>query len=293
MLKAEPFVQQDSLFKLDDWMSQLPGLTAGITSRHDGFSQTPYSSLNMGFHVGDDPSNVLKNRQSASKAIHVPLECWVGTEQVHDSVIQKVTKMDIGKGAKDLESAIKGTDGIYTAEQDVLLTSLYADCVPLFFMSPSRQLVGLAHAGWKGTVGRIGAKMVDLWVKNEGVPSDDIFAAMGPSIGSCCYEVDDYVMERVQQVLPKDKVALVYESKGGGHYMLNLREVNKQILIQSGIHESRIIETSYCTSCSNHHFFSHRRENGKAGRIMSYIGRLKGAESEYPAESVSHSKQYI
>ncbi|MDN4523501.1 peptidoglycan editing factor PgeF [Fictibacillus fluitans] len=287
-MKAEPFVQHDSLFKLADWMIRLPGLTAGITSRNNGSSQPPYSSLNMGFHVGDDPSAVLKNRQSVSQAVHVPLEHWVGTEQVHDSVIRKVTKRDAGKGAKDLESAIKGTDGIYTADQDVLLTSLYADCVPLFFMSPPHQLVGLAHAGWKGTVGKIGAKMVDLWVKEEGVTTEDIFVAIGPSIGSCCYEVDDYVMDRVRQVLPKEKAALGFQPKGAGHYMLNLREVNKQILIQAGIKESRITETSYCTSCSNQQFFSHRKENGKAGRIMSYIGRLKGAESEYPAESISH-----
>ncbi|MCK6256930.1 peptidoglycan editing factor PgeF [Fictibacillus sp. KIGAM418] len=289
-MRAEPFVQQGSMFKLADWMNQHAGLTAGITSRRNGFSKHPYESLNLGFHVGDNPEDVLKNRHSASVAIGAALDHWVGTEQVHQAVIKKVTHEDAGKGAKDLASAIKGTDGIYTAEEDLLLTSLYADCVPLFFLSPQSKLVGLAHAGWKGTVGKIGANMVDEWVKAEGIRPDDIIAAIGPSIGSCCYEVDEFVIMQVNKALPADTANFPYRQIDEKHYLLDLREVNKRILIQAGMKEENIVETSYCTSCNNEQFFSHRKELGKTGRIMSYIGRLKGAEREYPAKSFSHPK---
>ncbi|MDN4073522.1 peptidoglycan editing factor PgeF [Fictibacillus terranigra] len=292
-MRAEPFVQQGSMYKLADWMDQHPGLTAGITSRHNGFSKHPYESLNLGFHVGDHPEDVLKNRKSASSAIGASLEQWVGTEQVHDNIIKKVTKEDAGKGAKDLASAIKGTDGIYTAEEDLLLTSLYADCVPLFFMSPANQLVGLAHAGWKGTVGKIGANMVGQWVDAEGVQPEDIIAAIGPSIGSCCYEVDEFVITKINKVLHGDPAKFPYHQVNKEHYMLDLREVNKMILIEAGMKEENIIATSYCTSCMNDQFFSHRKEHGKTGRIMSYIGRLKGAEREYPAKSFSHTNEHF
>lgn len=288
-MKAEPFVQHDNLFRLDSWNQQYPGLTAGITSRHNGFSGHPYLSLNLGFHVGDNPDDVLTNRESISGKIGVSLEHWVGTEQVHQSVIKKIRQEDAGKGAKDLQSAIQGTDGIYTAEENILLTSLYADCVPLFFMSPVNGLIGLAHAGWKGTVGHIGSKMIEKWVKDEGVQIEDIFVAIGPSISDCCYEVDKRVIDQVKQALPVATSNLPYHQVDDEHFMLNLREVNKQILVHCGIREENITETSFCTSCQNEHFFSHRKEQGKTGRIMSYIGRLKGVTGGHPEESLRHS----
>ncbi|EIT85007.1 hypothetical protein A374_11935 [Fictibacillus macauensis ZFHKF-1] len=270
-MNAEPFIQQGIVFSVQEKMVPV-GLTIGITSRTGGVSVPPYESLNAGFHVGDDPLDVVRNRTLISEAISVPLSRWVGSEQVHEATIQKVTKEHAGRGAKDLQSALARTDGLYTSDPSILLTSLYADCVPLFFISKKNGLVGLAHAGWKGTAAKIGAKMVELWVEKEQVASDDITVVIGPSIGRCCYEVNNYVIEQMKAAASILTPALIYEETSEDTYQLDLKEMNRHILLSAGIKEDNIHVSTYCTSCQNDLFFSHRKEQGQAGRMMSYIG---------------------
>ncbi|AIQ25483.1 peptidoglycan editing factor PgeF [Paenibacillus sp. FSL H7-0737] len=280
----EPFVQGKEtlmLLHLEPWRVKHKEITAGFTGRQGGASKKPYDSLNCAFHVGDAPEDVLTNRRALTKALDFKPEAWTCGEQTHGAEIAVVREADRGRGQKDRTSAFLATDGLLTDVPGVLLTSFYADCVPLYFYDPVHQVVGLAHAGWKGTVAQIAAAMVSKMETIYGSHAQDIIAAIGPSIGDCCYEVDDYVMEHVHRLegdlsKPTETASTVelYRTSDTDEnkYMLNLKEMNRRIMIKAGILPTHIECTSWCTSCNQDLFFSYRKEDGVTGRMTSWIG---------------------
>jgi YfiH family protein len=247
-------------------------IMAGFSTRSGGVSEKPFDTLNLGLHVDDKAKHVLENRRIFSEKIDLPLSQWVCAEQVHDNKVVKVTERDASKGAFSLSTAIAGVDGIYTRSKEVALTSLYADCVPLYFFAPKHGLIGLAHAGWKGTVGNIAKKMIDEWSLKENVPADGVHVMIGPSICDRCYEVDARVIDEVdrlwQHVLEEH---LSYKNVGSGHFLLNLKALNERLLLQEGIRKENILISNYCTSCHPHLFFSHRKELGQTGRMIAFL----------------------
>jgi len=278
----EPFVRMEgagpSLFLLRGWMEETPGLAAGITGREGGVSGPPWASLNCGLHVGDDPEAVIRNRALAAEAIGWDPAAWTCAEQVHGCRVHRVVRADRGRGAEDPESAIPGADAIMTDEPGILLASYYADCVPLLFHDPERGAVALAHAGWRGTVLEIAARTIEAMAREFGSRPEDIRAAVGPAIGPCCYEVDGPVIERalpLAEALAAEGVAplaAMIRLTDDGKARLNLKEMNRQIMIRSGIMPGRIAFSSFCTGCRRDLFFSHRREGGRTGRMASFIG---------------------
>ncbi|MDP4162730.1 MAG: peptidoglycan editing factor PgeF [Bacillota bacterium] len=268
----EPFVlQSPSFFSVTEWENLFPGLIVGMTTKNGGFSQHEFTSLNMGFHVGDDSETVLKNRKLLAKTLSFPINSWVSAEQTHEVSIQRVTAQDKGKGAISYADSFLGTDGFYTNEPGILLTLCFADCVPLFFMAPKKGMIGAAHAGWKGTVHEIAKHMVEKWGQ-EGIDPKEIFALIGPSICGKCYIVDERVITFVRNTLD-DVEKKPYNLIKEGQYSLDLREMNKLIMLKSGIPEENITMTHLCTSCDSDLFFSHRSDLGKTGRMVSFIGR--------------------
>ncbi|MFD9624398.1 peptidoglycan editing factor PgeF [Peribacillus muralis] len=267
----EPFVLLDDQYMfIDSWRQQNLQLVAGFTTKNDGVSSGDFQSLNTGFHVGDRLQDVQENRRILAGKLQFPLDGWVGAEQTHETQILKVTSPDGGRGATDYSSAFKATDGFYTKDRNMLLTMCYADCVPLYFLAPAHGMIGVAHAGWKGSVNGIGRKMIEAW-QSEGIKETEIFAVIGPSICSNCYVVDDKVIDLVQNLL-EDNDEKPYNLISEGQYQLDLKRLNALILQKSGIPRSQIDITSYCTSCDSDLFFSHRRDKGKTGRLMSFIG---------------------
>jgi YfiH family protein len=267
----EPFVlQKKTNFSIKAWTDRFQGLVAGITAKNDGYSKGACNSLNLGFHVGDALLDVIANREKLAEDIHFPLNRWVGAEQIHENRIQKVTRADRGRGSDNYQTSFTGTDGFYTDEKGILLTLCYADCVPLFFIAPERGMIGTAHAGWKGTVKEIAAEMVLLWGL-EGIPPQEIFVAIGPSICKKCYIVDKRVIDLVQNILV-DVDEKPYNLVKDGEYCLDLREVNRLVLQKAGVPEKNILLTGLCTSCNHDEFFSHRRDHGQTGRMLSFIG---------------------
>ncbi|MCK6203877.1 MULTISPECIES: peptidoglycan editing factor PgeF [Bacillus] len=267
----EPFVLKESkFFSIEDWTEKFPGLAAGFSTKNGGNSNGDYSSLNLGLHVNDSVQAVCGNREIFSESIGFPLPAWTGAEQTHETFIRKVSKEDAGTGALDYGQAFRRTDGFFTLEQGLLLTLCFADCVPLYFTHPDSGAIGAAHAGWKGTVGGIAGNMAGVF-KNEGIDPGEILAAIGPSICEKCYIVDSRVVNLVKNRL-EDVDKKPYNQVKENQYQLDLKEVNKQLLMKSGIREENIIVSGYCTSCHEEYFFSHRRDGGKTGRMMSYIG---------------------
>lgn len=266
----EPFIQEEHLFHLKAWEEAFPGLVAGFTTRQGGSSQSPYDTLNLGLHVGDQPAHVLSNREQLARQLQFPFAGWTCAEQVHGTLVMPVTADKRGAGREQLEDALPAADGLYTAEQDTLLTSFYADCVPLFFLDPANRVIGLAHAGWKGTVGRISEKMVKALQQQYSSKPEELLVAIGPSIGGCCYEVDDRVIQHVRDASRNWQESV--EPMPNDKYLLDLKTLNEHILLESGVLSKHISKSGWCTSCRTDLFFSHRREGGKTGRMASFIG---------------------
>ncbi|QHW30361.1 peptidoglycan editing factor PgeF [Paenibacillus rhizovicinus] len=287
----EPFVQQyehdhehdreakgPSLFLLRRWTERYAGITAGFTGRDGGASAAPWTSLNCGLHVGDANEAVVLNRRRIAEALGWPFEAWTCAEQVHGDRVMVVGKADRGKGRESRSSSVGDADAMITNEKNVLLTSFYADCVPLYFYDPVKGVVALAHAGWKGTVLEIARKTVEAMSERFGCVPEDIQAAIGPSIGLCCYEVNEVVLDRViplvrQLNLAQDAVVVPTTE---GKARINLKELNRQIMIKAGILPSCIEYSEWCTGCSTDKFFSHRMEGGATGRMVSWIGISEG-----------------
>lgn len=269
-MTTEPFKQEENLLLLPSWMNMDKRLIAGFSTRLGGVSQEYFTSLNVGLHVSDNQDDVIYNRKIVASKINFDLENWILGEQVHDSKIEEVGKSSSGSGVYSLDDAILGVDGLYTRDKGVLLVSLYADCTPLYFYSKKDEMIGLAHAGWRGTVGEIGPKMIKLWT-NDGVLLEDIKVIIGPSIGKDAYKVDTNVIEKVKQVLePFEKCP--YEEVESGQYLLDLKLLNYLLLRKVGLYDHQIEISQYCTAANTDLFFSHRKENGKTGRMMSFLG---------------------
>lgn len=280
----EPFQLQKSktsegpvLLELKKWTDAYPELTAGFTTRNGGVSSEHFGSLNCALHVLDNEADVIRNRKLVAEACGMPFEAWTCGEQVHGSHVHVVTQNERGKGRMNRTDAIQNTDSLVTDVTGVLLTSFYADCVPLMFLDPIQRVVGLAHAGWKGTVSNIGAATVHKMQEQFDCRLEHIQAAIGPSIGSCCYEVDERVIAEVRRVLEGCQQAervqdVVIRPTSVGHAMLDLRELNRHLLIEAGILAANIECTTLCTGCNINMFYSHRMEGGTTGRMMSWIG---------------------
>lgn len=270
---TDPFIHlHPSYMEIKEWQNIDPNLIAGFTTRLKGNSEEYYASLNMGLHVHDDPNRVINNREILADAIGFPLQNWVSGQQVHGTTIRKVTSADKAMGSTSMDTAIQGVDGIYTDEPGILLTAFFADCVPIFYFSPMHGLIGIAHGGWKGTVGGIGSKMVRNWVEVEGVDPKDIFVTIGPAICEACYEVDQRIIEQVK--LPNNDLKKTpYTKTSETHYTLDLKQLNRQLLLNGGVIDQHIHITQHCTSCETNLFYSHRKEEGKTGRMLGFIGR--------------------
>ncbi len=223
----------------------------------------------MAFHVGDRDEAVLENRRLMCGALEAEMEDMVAGKQVHGTEVCKVTRYQRGKGARSLESAIPDTDALITSEPGLLLSSYYADCVPVMLLDPVCKAVGLAHAGWKGTVGRIAGKAVQSMSECFGTDPLDCLAVVGPSIGPCCYEIDLPVLEQVKKSFNNWREVVCQTTPE--RWQLNLWLANRRALTEAGLKDNNILEAGLCTACNRDLFFSYRAQSGLCGRMASLI----------------------
>ena len=228
-----------------------------VSTRSGGFSSPPYDSLNLGFHVGDEPEVVLKNRKKFASALGVPLESFTFAEQVHDGRVVVVGEELKGRGAFGRDTAVKAADAMVTDVPGVCLTVLVADCVPLLFYHPEKKVVGVAHAGWRGTARLIAQSVLRVFVERFGCSPEGILVGLGPSIGPCCYEVGPDVASLFDGRFLKFR---------GGKTYLDLREANRAQLMEMGVPEGKVEVAEICTCC-NHKFFFSARHSPRTGRF--------------------------
>ncbi|PHV71127.1 hypothetical protein CS063_07295 [Sporanaerobium hydrogeniformans] len=243
-------------------------LVHGFTTRHGGVSTGILASLNLGFNRGDDKEKVYENYQRVCKALEVECSSLVLSKQVHETHIEKVTEEEKGNGF-NRPNKWESVDGLYTRTKGVTLVTHFADCVPLFFYAPGYDIVGMAHAGWRGTVGQIGRKMVELWVEKECIPLSAIQVAIGPSIGPCCFEVDKEVADIFKAVFGEED--FIQNTSKEQKYNIDLWACNKQVLMNCGILEHNIVVSKLCTCCHDNLFFSHRKTKGQRGTLGGFM----------------------
>ncbi|AOT68450.1 peptidoglycan editing factor PgeF [Geosporobacter ferrireducens] len=239
-----------------------------FASRIGGVSKKPYSSLNLGVKTADSRANIQKNYELLFKAINIPIENSVLSDQVHKDNIKIITTADRGKGIIR-DSNIFEVDGMITNEKGIALVTHYADCVPIYLLDPVNKVIGLVHAGWKGTVLRIAQKAILKMQESFGTEPKNCLAAIGPSIGKCCYEVDEPVINKFNQNFTNLSKYVFF--KENNRYNLDLWEANKNQLEEIGILQRNIIISNLCTHCNNHLFFSHRSEEGITGRMAAVL----------------------
>jgi hypothetical protein len=239
----------------------------GFTTRSGGVSRGPYTSLNTAFHVGDNEQSVRTNRQLACEALGLNPAHLVAGRQVHGDRVGVVGKEDRGKGALSDNGSLPDTDSLVTGVAGVPLSSYYADCVPIFLLDPEKKVIAIAHAGWKGTILKIVEKTLKKMTKSFGTDPRVCLAGIGPSVGPCCYEVDEKVMGPFQDSFPRFQDLAA--STSPGRWRLNLWEANRRTLLEAGLGAENIVTSCICTSCHRKQFFSYRAQGGRAGRMAA------------------------
>lgn len=245
----------------------------GFSTRLGGVGKKPYDSRNLALHVGDEPADVIENRKRACRLFNVDIDRIVTCQQVHGTNIVAVTEGDAGVGAFSYDEAFPATDGIITNRPGLLLATFYADCVPIFILDPVKKVVGSIHAGWKGTVAGIGAAALETMTSEYGSDPADCLIGIGPSIGPCCYEVDNPVIDELRGKFTWWQDVICESETGLRH--LNLWETNRRIMREAGVPENNIDMADVCTCCSQDILFSYRGGQGTTGRMGAFV-MLKG-----------------
>jgi YfiH family protein len=251
-----------------EWLEWSDGdLNVAFSTRRGGVSDGCYESLNVGFAVGDDSVRVRRNRELLCAAVGVALDDLVVPAQVHGKHIRAIGSGDRGRGALSPQTAVPNTDGLVTNVPGVPLAVGYADCLAVIVAAhEAGGCAGLAlvHAGWRGLMDGIVARAVRrVW---EYGPAD--FALIGPSIGSCCFVVDEALAMRFAERFGAEVVTNLAD---GWHVDLWGCAVGE--LRASGVASEAIDVAGICTSCDAR-FYSHRRDRGATGRqaAIAWIG---------------------
>lgn len=239
-----------------------------FSTRLGGVSQGIYSSMNLSFTRGDDATAVSENYRRIAKILRCEPDCMVASQQTHTTGIRSVTWDDCGKGIVR-EQDYSDIDGLVTNVPGICLVTYFADCVPLYLVDPVQKAIGLAHSGWRGTVNRMGACMVQRMAEDFGSRPEDLVAAIGPSICRDCYEVSEDVAAEFQKLFGES--AVVTPGRAADKYQLDLWLANRLILEQAGIPAGQIAVTDICTCHNPGYLFSHRASHGKRGNLGAFL----------------------
>lgn len=230
----------------------------GFTTRIGGVSEGYLHALNIGAHRGDSPENVEKNYQILASALGFDLKNAVLTRQIHTDIVRVVTKADAaGLDNRDYPDC----DGLVTNDPGTALVIFTADCTPILLFDPITGAVGAAHAGWRGTAAKIAGKTVEKMVSAFGCKPENIRAAIGPNIGSCCFATDEDVPSAM--LAAYGSAAETWIQQKEQKYYVNLKAINALSLQEAGVNHIEI--SDICTACECDRFWSHRITGDKRG----------------------------
>lgn len=280
-------------------------LVNAFSTRKGGFSKGIYKSMNLGLNNDDKGENVFFNYRAFANAIGINYNNIVISRQEHTTNIRIATEEDRGKGLvkpRDYDAV----DGFITNVPGVALCLLFADCVPVYLYDPENEAIGLVHSGWKGTVGQISAKALEMMKEEYGTAPEKVIACIGPSICQGCYEVSEDLYEAFskeyeeaelneifapgrEEVVPADEEEResVQDEEANKpvktikHYQLDLWKAIRITLQRAGVQPENIHVTDICTNHNPDLLFSHRFTNGKRGNLAAVL-MLKPEPAEDP-----------
>jgi YfiH family protein len=232
----------------------LAGFPHGFSTRAGGVSPSPWDSLNLGGAVGDEPARVERNWRLLEEATGL---AFARVRQVHGARV--VTATGGGPPCEEADAVVSRTAGVAACVA-------VADCVPVLIAHPASGAVAAVHAGWRGTIDRAVAAAVQELAARGGCPPAELVAAIGPSIGPCCYEVSEELAARFEASFGGGVV-----DRGRGGPRLDLWEANARALGDVGVGSQKVERLGRCTACERDRFFSHRRDAGATGRQVAWI----------------------
>ena len=242
------------------------------TSRKGGVSVGNYASFNLSPFSGDNPECFNVNQQILCSKLGIDSEKLIIPFQTHGTEIREINEAFFQLTSDEKSQYLNGVDAIFTQLQKICIGVTTADCVPLLFFDPNKQVVAAAHAGWRGTCARIAEKTVLALIDKFDCNPADIQVVIGPSISAQVYEVGEEVIERFNSAgFDTSRIC----QKRGDSTFLDLWKANQQSLEEIGIATEHIETSGICTYMEHEHFFSARRLGIKSGRLLSGI-MLKG-----------------
>lgn len=239
----------------------------GIFQRHGGCSPEPWKSLNLSTTVGDSKQNVIENRKRIMHVLGFPEDDFYDVWQVHSTTVV------IAENPKSREQNYTQADAILTNKKGIVLLMRFADCVPILFYDPIRCVIGLAHAGWLGTVNKIARVVIEKMKVHYGSRVNEIQTFLGPSISMAKYPVGIEVVKKFKIAFPESWHSFIQEHNGQTY--LDLWKSNEYTLRDAGVEQISI--SGICTASNSQNWFSHRAEKGKTGRfaVLFAIAREK------------------
>ena len=253
-----PFIQHHALkyFQFETMRTR-----HAVFTRRGGVSPEPWGSLNVGGTVGDDLARVKENRLISFRALRCKPESIFDVWQVHsaDAVC--------ARAPRPVDESLRQADIILTDRPEVTLFMRFADCVPILLHDPRKGVIGLAHAGWMGTLRDVAASTVNTMRKQYDSNPADIIACIGPSIGPDHYEIGADVILQVMQKFGDESDQVLESHNGKIHF--DLWKTNRILLERAGV--GKIEAAGVCTACHTDDWFSHRAEKGRTGRFGALI----------------------
>jgi YfiH family protein len=227
----------------------------GFTTRHGGGSRPPFDALNLGEAVGDDPAAVAENWERLRGETGL---AFARVRQVHGDRVLVAREPWPASARPEADAVVSATRGVAACVS-------VADCVPVLLADPRGGAVAAVHAGWRGSIARIAARAVEALAREAGARPCDLIAAIGPSIGPCCYEVAEDLAARFAAELGDDVVRV-----GPGAPRLDLWLANERALREAGLGGASVDRLDRCTACDPG-LFSHRRDRGRTGRQVGFV----------------------
>lgn len=250
-------------------------VTHMVSTRKGGVSRGIFASMNYNYNRGDDPAAVDENFRRTAGIFGTGPDAFVCGEQTHTTNVRVVTEADRGKGVTRKKD-YGDVDGLVTNVPGLILSTFYADCVPLLFVDPVKKAIGCSHSGWRGTAAEMGRVTVETMERVYGCRPADILAAIGPSICKNCYEVSADVADAFFRLFSEERYGFcktedILEEKENGKYLLDLWKANEAVLLAAGILPRHLSVAGLCTCCHPKYLFSHRASGGKRGNFGAFI----------------------
>lgn len=234
-----------------------------FTTRIGGVSQGSMSSMNLGFKTTDSREALEENCRRIQRTLGIDPRISIQLE--HGAKVHYLN-------SKNCTAPIVTADSVITDEPNIPLTITYADCTPVYILDPQRKAIAMIHAGWRGTLLQNCIATMNTMVEKFHTDPKNCLAAIGPSIGQCCFEVDREIADKFQNAYNRIKdLNLLITNYENNKSRINLWELNKWQLIESGIPEQSISVANLCTACNDKLFYSHRRDKGDTGRMTASI----------------------